>query len=284
MQNYQAAPVSALTVRCELGESPLWLPSTGLLWLDVPGQRLHIWDCNEHVTTVPLAHTVTAVVPTAERNLLAVTSTGFALLDPESGHLHEVAQTTDGHRATMNDAAIDAQGRCWAGSAVRDDTGGGALYRLERGQLTKHLDGLGMSNGLDWSSQNDILYHVDTTAGTVTAWDFHDASGELSTFRVLRKIPAEVGLPDGLTVDAADNIWLAVWGAGEVWCLSRYSGETLATVRVPTPFPTSCVFGGPNLSTLYITTANYVQSTGGGLLYAAYLPVRGRNPKRYVGA
>lgn len=149
--------------------------------------------------------------------------------------------------------------------------------------MTVHVDGLGMSNGIDFSPRGDVLYHVDSTAGTLRAWEYDVASGRLGDSRILLQVPDEVGLPDGLTVDAEGQVWVAVWGTGNVWRLAPDSGDTTAVVEVPTPYVSSCAFGGMDMTTLYITTADYQQPSGGGMLYAVDLPVRGRRPHRYGG-
>lgn len=274
----EAWPVS--TAVAELGESPLWTAGVGLRWLDVPGRRLHTLDPDGGHTCVDLSLHTTAVELGPGSDLLAVTTNGFGLFDPESGEIEQFAAIVE-EPVSMNDGGIDANGRCWAGSAVRDGSRRGALYRLDGDGITTHLDNLAMSNGIDWSPAGDRLYHVDSTAGTVTAWEFHLGSGELDTPRLLLRLPAETGLPDGLTVDANGAVWLAIWGAGQVWRLDPDTGTTTAIVEVPATCPTSCAFGGPDLSTLYITTADTDGS--GGLLHAAEVPARGVHPHRFAG-
>lgn len=262
--------------RAELGESPLWDDTAGLRWLDVPGRALHTLDPAGRESAVTLAETVTAVEPTTGRALLAVTATGFALLD--AGMLTPLTTAVEDGTASMNDAGIDPRGRCWAGSAVRDGSFRGALYRLDEHGVSMVDSGLGMSNGIDWSPDGAVMYHVDSTAGEVRAYDYDVATGELGGKRVLRSVPSEVGLPDGLTVTADGAVWVAVWGAGQVWRLDPGTGETTAVVTVPTPNPTSCAFGGPEMSTVYITTA-----APGGHVYAADVPARGRLSHRFTG-
>lgn len=283
MRELMAEPVPACDVPADLGESPLWEHATGLRWLDITDKRLFALDPVGDLSVVDLPETVTAIELGPGTDLLAVTSTGFGWLEPHTGRIERIVDVVGGEVLTMNDAAIDSAGRCWAGSAARDGSWRGALYCLEGSAATVQGDKLGMSNGIDWSPDDDVLYHVDSTAGVVTAWEYDVTPGRLGRRRVLRTVPAETGLPDGLTVDSAGNIWLAVWGAGEVWCLDPDTGETITVVRVPTTCPTSCVLGGSDLTTLYITTANYLQPSGGGLLYAVDVPARGRKPNRFAG-
>ena len=91
--------------------------------------------------------------------------------------------------------------------------------------------------------------------------------------------PAD-GLPDGLTVDADGDVWLAVWGAGAV---HRYDpdGTLTGVVSVPTPNVTSCCFGGAALDRLFITTAASEPDDGiGGSVFVAEPRVAGRPTNR----
>ncbi|MFC6867947.1 SMP-30/gluconolactonase/LRE family protein [Haloechinothrix salitolerans] len=267
----------------ELGESPLWVAGVGLRWLDVAGCRLFTLVLDGTETSVALSGAVTAIEPGPGAVLAAVTRSGFGTLDPATGRVEELVRTVHDETITMNDGAVDAGGALWAGSAVRDASGRGALFRFDGTEVTTQLTGLGMSNGLDWSPSGEVLYHVDTGAGTLTAWDCDVSSGGLGAGRVVCSLPAADGLPDGLTVDADGDIWLAIWGRGEVWRIDPGTGETTGIVRVPTRYPTSCVFGGDDLSTLYITSAAHDNAPGGGLVYAVDVPARGRLPHRFTG-
>lgn len=284
MREFKATAVPLVSAQAELGESPLWDVNAGLRWLDIKGQQLFTLNTRGECTSVTLSETVTAIGLGHSSALLAVTSTGFGWLEPRSGCVKPITDVVDGDVVAMNDGSVDAAGRCWAGSAVRDGSWTGALYRLVGDRVSKHAEELDMSNGIDWSPAADVLYHVDSTAGTLKAWDYDLEIGRLGRSRVLRTVPSEVGLPDGLTVDVEGSIWLAVWGAGAVWRLDGATGRTTAVVHVPTPYTTSCAFGGSSLSTLYITTANPQFSVEGGLLYSVDVESTGRKPNRFAGA
>lgn len=275
-----ASPVN--DTAAELGESPLWDGEAGLRWLDVAGRRLFTRTPDGTESVVTLSEAVTAIEPGPGDTLLAVTRTGFGMLDAATGQVTERVRVLRDDSISMNDGAIDTRGVCWAGSAVRDGSQRGVLYRYDGTEVATHLTRLGMSNGLDWSPDADVLYHVDTTAGTLTAWECDDLSGTLGAGRLLCSIPADIGLPDGLTVDADGDIWLVIWGRSEVWRIDAKTGHTTAIVHVPTRFPTSCVFGGDSLSTLFITTATHENAPGGGLLYAVEVPAKGRLPHHFA--
>ncbi|UOQ70007.1 SMP-30/gluconolactonase/LRE family protein [Hymenobacter cellulosilyticus] len=44
-------------------------------------------------------------------------------------------------------------------------------------------------------------------------------------------------------------------GRGQVACYDPATGEKLSSVAVPAPHTSSCAFGGPELKTLFITSA-----------------------------
>lgn len=135
--------------------------------------------------------------------------------------------------------------------------GAGALYCLETdGQVRRVLEGVSLSNGLDWSPDGGTFYYVDSRSGGIDAFAFDVSTGELTNRRriVELEFPPEVGFVDGMCVDTDGGLWVAVWGAGEV---RRYSpaGELDTTIRLPVRQPTSCIFAGKALDVLVITTA-----------------------------
>ena len=157
----------------------------------------------------------------------------------------------------MNDGASDPQGRFWGGSLADDHhEGGGALYRLDRaGRTEQVLDGMTIPNGVGWSPDGRTMYLVDSGPRVVHAFAFDPSERHhLRPERVLVTVPEDVGAPDGMTVDAAGDLWVAIYGGGQV---RRYSpdGELLAGAHVPAGQSTCCAFGGPGLHRLYVTTA-----------------------------
>jgi sugar lactone lactonase YvrE len=189
----------------------------------------------------------------------------------------------------FNDGKVDSRGRLWGGTMSIDaGTVSGALYMFGPGGSWVCRDrGFHVSNGLDWSPDDRTMYFCDTNAGVIYAYDFDVETGEIANRRPFVREPAERGKPDGLTVDVEGMIWCAFWDG---WCVRRYDpqGRLVETLELPVPRPSSCCFGGPDMETLYITTAR-IRLTEAALSEAplsghllAYRPgVRGRKTTRY---
>jgi sugar lactone lactonase YvrE len=207
------------------------------------------------VGTYRMPGTVGAIAPVdGDDGWLLAAGRGFVYLAPDGSQrpLAEVAPA--GTR--MNDAACDPQGRFWAGTLAEDHhPGGGALYRLDRtGRTELVLAGLTIANGLGWSPDGNTMYLVDSGPRLVHAFAFDGARGTISGRRVLATVAEGLGAPDGMTVDADGDLWVAVYGAGRI---HRYSpdGALRQVLAVPAKQTTSCAFAGPALRWLYVTTA-----------------------------
>ena len=207
------------------------------------------------VGTYRVPGTVGAITPVqGDEGWLLAAGQGFVHLSPD-GSLRWLAEVSPAG-TRMNDAACDPQGRLWAGTIADDHhAGGGELYRLDwNGRTELMLDGLTISNGMGWSPDGTTMYLVDSGPRVIHAFAFDGDKGTISDHHVLVTVAEEVGAPDGMTVDAAGDLWVAIYGGGRV---NRYSpdGALRQALTVPAKQSTSCAFAGPGLHRLYVTTA-----------------------------
>jgi sugar lactone lactonase YvrE len=250
----------AYRCRDELGEGPVWDARSGaLLWVDITRKTIHIWrpGTGAHRELTADA-TVGAVVPRSAGGAVAAIGQGFAYVDLDAGTIAPFADLGVADPSIrVNDAKCDRQGRFWAGTMSETlAEGAGSLYRLDPdGSLSLVVAGVTVSNGLDWSPDNETMYFIDTLRYGVDAFDFDAESGALSNRRRLITIDEQEGLADGLTVDSEGCIWVALCFGGAV---RRYTpdGRLDATVGLPVTMATSCAFGGDDYRTLYITTGS----------------------------
>ena len=253
--------VACTTEQTQLGEGVRWdARRSELLRVDILAGRV-FRDAVEDdgrlrpVRLYALPWTVGMIAPIAgDDGWLLGAGRRFVHLAPDGTHRTIAEVSPAGTR--MNDGACDARGRFWAGSLADDHhVGGGALYRLDRtGAVEQVLDGLTIPNGVGWSLDGATMYLVDSVPGVIYAFTFDAELGTISDRRVLIAVPGDVGAPDGMTVDAAGDLWVAIWGGGQVHHYTP-DGELLEALGVPAAQSTCCAFAGPGLDRLYVTTA-----------------------------
>jgi sugar lactone lactonase YvrE len=253
--------VRVSTVQTQLGEGVRWdARRSELLAVDIVAGRVYrarVGDDGsvERVRVYQLPGTVGMIAPVeGDDGWLLGAGRGYAYLAPDGSHRSIAEVAPAGTR--MNDGACDPQGRFWAGTLADDHhPGGGALYRLDtNGRSEVMLEGLTISNGIGWSPDGRTMYLIDSGPRVIYAFVFDGIRGTLTDQRVLVTVPDDVGAPDGMTVDAAGHLWVAIYGGG---CVHRYTpdGRLHAVLPVPAAQSTCCAFGGPGLHQLYITTA-----------------------------
>ncbi len=239
----------------ELGEGPCWDADTAtLLWVDIPSGAIHRTTETGATTTLWRDPPVSLVLPTA-RGLVAALRARIVLLGPDGADT--VLGGVDAEEEIrFNDGKCAPNGRLWVGTMhTRRQPGTAHLYRLDPGAtLTPVLSGVTVSNGLGWSPDGRTLYYVDTPTLAIDRFDHDPLTGALTARRCFADLADSGGRPDGLTVDAAGGVWVALFAGG---ALRRYTpaGELDTIVPVPVSHPTSCAFGGAGLDDLYVTTA-----------------------------
>lgn len=243
-----------------LGEGPVWDHTRErLLWVDILAGDVLVGRLEagrvEPTGRVHVDDYAGAVVAAADGRLLVAGRSSLVELAADGEVLGRTGVLPAGGRRRFNDGACDPAGRFVVGSlALGEPTGHEVLLRVEDdGALRTLDDDLALSNGLAWSPDGTLMYSVDTVPGIVWARPYDPATGEVGPRR--EHLGFEDENPDGIAVDAAGNLWVALWGAGRVRCLAP-DGAVLHTVEVPAPHTTSVTFAGPGLGTLVITTAS----------------------------
>jgi sugar lactone lactonase YvrE len=194
-------------------------------------------------------------VPRQSGGFVAALEDGFYSIDND-GRTELIAEIDNRARGLrFNDGACDPAGRFLAGTMAYDVTpGAGSLYRLEPDlSVSRLIDSVTISNGLGWSPDGGTMYYVDTPTRRIDAFDYDVDSGAISRRRPFVEIEGE-GRGDGLCVDVEGAVWVALWPG---WSVRRYlaDGTLDAIVPLPVALVSSCVFGGPSLDELFITTA-----------------------------
>jgi sugar lactone lactonase YvrE len=251
--------VPLTTARCRLGEGPVWVPPLGQLWwIDIYRDTIHRYDWQSGQSEADkLADRSSFVVPAADGSAIGARQKGLYRV-PEPGRTAPVGVPVESGTpdTSINDGKTGPDGRLYFGTRdLAGRRGLGGLYRLDDDLVARRLaDRVTAGNGLDWSPDASVLYFVDSGDYRVWAFDFDGRDGTVSRQRVFASVAEPDGLPDGLTVDAAGGVWVALFGGGR---LHRYApdGQLTEVIPVPVRYPTSCAFAGPGLDTLVVTSA-----------------------------
>ena len=271
-----AEPVGDVTA--VLGEGPYWVPEDDcLLWVDIGAGRLHRTYFPSGDTVSLDLGAASAAFPALGGGILTAGGRTLVLhLPAERGEqwtTRVIAEVPARDGIRFNDAGVDPAGRVWVGSMHIAETDPlGELYRLDPGGvLTTVVKGVTVSNGLAWSPDGTRMYYADSPLRRIDMFDYDSATGEAFARRPLTDLSGFDGVPDGLTVDADGFLWVAFWGGGVLRRIAP-DGTQDAVLPVPVSQPTSCAFGGPGMTDLYITTA----STGLSETERAAQPLAGR--------
>jgi sugar lactone lactonase YvrE len=242
-----------------VGEGPVWLPhERALYWLDIKGLKIFRFDGETRTAqSWPTPEREGALIPRRQGGFIALAKSGIYATEPPFSRFDKLGHPdADQPSNRFNDAKCDPAGRLWAGTMDDDERkASGRLYRLDdRTSWTRVRDNVNLSNGLGWSPDGTTMYFVETLRGVIWRFDYDVATGAATNASVFAEIPSADGYPDGMCVDAEGCIWLAHWGG---WRLTRFTpeGRVDRVVWMPVPQVTSCAFGGPDLDTLYVTSA-----------------------------
>jgi sugar lactone lactonase YvrE len=280
-----------LDARAELGEAPVWDADAGVLvWVDITAGVVHRTDpLTGSDETTDVGRSVGSAVPTTDGRLAIATDEGFWFVDPSTGEMEPIARIDAAAGVLMNDGKTDPSGRYLAGTKDAEASRPiGSLYRLDADRtVTEMIGGVTLSNGLAWSLDGRTMYFIDSTTYGIDAFDADPKSGAISNRRRLVDLPREWGLPDGMTVDAEGFLWVAFWTGSAVRRLDP-GGNLVSAVELPVSLVTSCAFGGPDLSDLYVTSARIglsnaqvlTEPAAGGLFRCRPGP-RGRSAKAF---
>lgn len=264
--------------RCVLGEGPV---STGpnhleIKWVDILGQRV----LSRNLETCQTEE----LYPQEDVSFVIPRENGEDFLGISSNPLltrNEIDPTP----IRWNDAKVSPTGDLWLGTmAYNEKPHAAALYRLSAKNrfLTRVLDGVTISNGIDWSDDGETMYYIDSPTYSVDAFDV--VNGEIFNRRTVLTLDPEGGFPDGMCIDAEGGMWIAFWAGAAVRRYDIESGFALSEIiKTPASRTTSCTFAGPNWDSLIITSAHMNAKEGeaqAGMTFICKPGVKGRATRK----
>jgi sugar lactone lactonase YvrE len=292
----QASPFRPVhDFRAKLGECPVWSVAEQVLYfVDIKAPSLCRFDpASGALSEAAMPEQIGSFALMGSGGFLAAMRTGLFRLDREGRVLEKLADNPEDHATSrFNDGRCDPQGRFFVGTIDETRSGGAALYRFEAGRLTRLAWGLMTSNGLAFGPKGDVMYHADTPRFTVHSHAFDAATGAPGPAALFASLDAHApdrGRPDGAAVDVEGCYWCALYEGARI---RRYApdGRLIAEYPVPARSPTMPAFGGPDLRTLYVTSAGAGLSAAdldayplSGSLFAMQVEVPGLPEPQFAG-
>ena len=265
---------------CHTGEGPLWHPmEKRVYWADILQGRMFRLDpaTGEHEQFYD-GEVVGGFTIQEDGSLLLFMAEGAVAVWRDGSLEHILDEIPDERGNRFNDVIADPAGRVFCGTMPKDDRPA-RLYRLDPdGSLTVVLEDVGLSNGLGFTPDRRQMYYTDSTSRKIYRFDYDVDTGVIANQRVFVETPAGEGIPDGMTVDSEGYVWSARWDGSSLF---RYSplGEEERRVRFPAKKVSSVIFGGHDMTDMYVTTAGGQdrdeEGPGAGGLFRLNLGIRG---------
>jgi len=243
-----------------VGEGPVWdVESQSLYWVDIQGGRF--WNFDPATGENKLIHSgynVAGVNRNRGGSLTVGTWEGVQLWDSDDNYRWMFQGEHEGRPFKLNDLIVGPDGSLYGGSAHLDSC---TLFRFNTdGSVEIIDDGLDLCNGMGFSPDLSTFYSTDSPRHEIYKWDYDQSTREISNKRVFATIPSDLGIPDGMTVDAEGYVWSAIWYGGTVVRIDP-DGKEERRVEFPAAQTSSAMFGGKDLNELYVTSAT--SGTGG---------------------
>lgn len=248
------------SLRCKLGEGPLWDYRQGLIcWIDILKGEIHEYSPLANLSrTIAVRQTIGCIGLYDNENFIGAAADGFVFISRASGQLKNIGDPeADKGNNRFNDGKCDPAGRFFAGSmSLTGSMSSGCLYVLEADlSFRKVIEPVSVSNGMAWSPDGRYFYYIDTPTRQIVAFEYNLENGEIRNGKAIIEIASSDGLPDGMTIDNEGMLWIAHWDGSKISRWDPENGRLLLEISFPVPRITSCTFGGDRLQDLYVTSA-----------------------------
>jgi sugar lactone lactonase YvrE len=262
------AKLEIQNLRCSLGEGAHWdMESETLYFVDVLSQKIYTYNPEStDLKSKDVDSPPGCVIPTDDIHKCVVCTQKsiqvIALDESITVLLMDRSNMENKESNRFNDGKVDPAGRLWVGTMASNRKGNeGSLFCITNiNNWTPERTKIG-SNGMAWSNDSRTMYYIDSAKKKVRACDYDNNTGKIYNDKTAFKLKDDKYVLDGMTIDSEDFLWIAIWGGERVIRVNPATGKEVAQVRVPAKNVTSCCFGGPNLTTLYITTAAHETDT-----------------------
>ncbi len=244
-----------------LGESPVWL-NNKLYYIDIKGGKIHSY--NNNFGTIDLKEMITFIVPCND-NIVFSTKNSIKYMDLNTKKVKNLFTMNLQDGVRFNDGKCDVNGVLFAGTMdMKEKNNIASLYKFDK-NVNEVLNKITISNGTIWNKDYDKMYYIDSPTKKIRVFSYDRNNSNIISEETGIDVSFSPGVPDGMTVDSMDNLYVCFFGGSHVLNFDR-NGKLIKEIKVGSKNVSSCVFGGDDLKTLYITTA-MDENGNGGYLY-----------------
>ena len=276
----------------KLGESPIWVEEkNSVFWVDIKKYKIHTLNLLTNIHHSWQFHEQISCIAHIKNNkFIAGTKTGVKFVDLDKNTLIDIINPEKNLlNNRFNDGKCDNKGRLYVGTMNEvNNEKTGSFYIFYNDLSYKKIDsGYVITNGPAFDNDYKKIYFTDTSRGKIYTAEINN-NGTIREKKQFVSIPANEGKPDGMTVDNEGFLWVALFGGS---CVIKYNkdGKVIDKIILPVSCITSCVFGGENLNTLFITTASFklnnkqhTQEPEAGSLFKVDLKSKGNKTNKFV--
>lgn len=249
--------------RCIIGEGPIYNSKENTLYFtDGFACEYCRYDFKtKKVETLKTEVGCAAIAFDKHNRIIVSRSDGVFVLN-ENGETENIYDPLKYEIKNANDMKVGPDGRIYVGTqsskrlGLSDDVDGKLYCIHKNGEVEVLLDGLILSNGMDWSMDEKRFYHTDSDTDIIKEYDFDYINGRISaTGREIK-----VNGVDGFTIDREDRIYATRWGYGDIAVIDIHKMAVEEYIKLPCEAPSSCAFGGEGMEYLIVTSASWGQN------------------------
>ncbi len=279
--------VEQIASNLELGEGCIWDKSRSAIhYIDISKFYIYTYYiASNEIKAIYVGDYVGCIVLDNQYNLIAAVRNQLIRIQPETDNREVICELELSSGMRFNDGKCDKFGNLWIGTiaiqyGAPETKGAGSLYCIRDNQVVSEYSEYSIPNGLDWSNDGELFFHIDTEKGAIDAYKVLDKEKIINRNVVVQVSPEIEGVPDGMCMDSIGDFWSAMWGGSSVHCYSGETGELLDKIELPHIDITCCTFAGKELTDLYITSAAS-KDCAGGLFVVKNMDVKGKEPNLY---
>lgn len=268
--------------RARFGKGPIWHEAYGVMWLDIASKRIITYNpATEQETVYDALGWIKAIIPLKDGRFIGIYKDGLYHLNFKQGIKSPfVIQESWNDMYYLSDGKCGPDGQIWVGSSdgffksfkesphtafSQYPFSNSKLYSIDSfGHVSVQVEGITLSNGLDWDRKTNKFYHIDSSKYSIYQYQLME-NNQIQFEKIVYTFEMDEGFPAGMAVDGEGNLWVALFKGGivasiskkptRIVCINPSKMQVIKEIVIPSSHITSCTIGGEKMDTLFVTTA-----------------------------